>query len=205
MLFTDIYHTIKKPTEAEYKDRGSRFIGLAFHIENETQAKEIVDKLKTEHPSADHHCWAFVLGKGGEFQKSSDDREPNNTAGKPILRAILSMDITHILVVVVRYFGGKQLGVPGLIEAYGNTAALALQKAEKTEHVIMETHKICFDYEYEGLAFNLLKQHSATILTHEFNNNKIEITFDIRKSVAQNVLQVIYERRMFEMEFVHEH
>ncbi|MCX6185375.1 MAG: YigZ family protein [Bacteroidetes bacterium] len=121
MLFSNSYKTIFSEVNAEYKDKGSRFITFVYHINNEIEAKEKINFLKKEHPSANHHCWALVLGNDKEFQKSSDDREPNNTAGKPILRAIVAKELTFVLVVVVRYFGGKLLGVPGLINAYGTS------------------------------------------------------------------------------------
>jgi putative IMPACT (imprinted ancient) family translation regulator len=107
LLFSSSYKTISSEVQAEFKDKGSKFIAFAYPISTEVEAKEKIYLLKKEHPSANHHCWALVLGNNKEFQKSSDDREPNNTAGKPILRAILVKDVTFVLVVVVRYFGGK--------------------------------------------------------------------------------------------------
>ena len=133
MLFSDTYLTIESNSQGEFKDKGSQFIGFAYAIKTEEEGKEIVKQLKKEHPQANHHCWAMVLGANKEFQKSTDDREPANTAGKPILRAILQKNLTYVLIVVVRYFGGKLLGVPGLINAYHNAGIEALTNAKILE------------------------------------------------------------------------
>ena len=99
MLFSDTYLTIESNSQGEYKDKGSQFIGFAYAIKTEEEGKEIVRQLKKEHPQANHHCWAMVLGANKEFQKSTDDREPANTAGKPILRAILQKNLTSLLLI----------------------------------------------------------------------------------------------------------
>ena len=124
MLFTDTYKTIVDKSQGEFKDKGSKFIALAFEVNTEEEVKNILAEIKKEHYNAAHHCYAYILTPSKQIQKSNDDREPNNTAGKPILRAILSHNLTNTLVVVVRYFGGKLLGVPGLIQAYGEAATL---------------------------------------------------------------------------------
>jgi uncharacterized YigZ family protein len=131
----DAFRTIAKNSEAVFKDRSSKFIAYTFQVDSEEAAKQLLKQLKKEHFSAAHLCWALVLGRSSDFQKSSDDREPANSAGKPILRSILSAGLTNVYVVVVRYFGGKLLGVPGLIHAYGGAAGLAIE-ASGTREVI---------------------------------------------------------------------
>lgn len=121
MLFSDTYLTIEKKAEALYKDKGSKFLTFAFHVENDQQIKDALTQLKKEHPSANHHCYAYRLGADKLNFRANDDGEPSNTAGKPILGQIQSNDLTNILIVVVRYFGGTLLGVGGLISAYRNS------------------------------------------------------------------------------------
>ena len=146
MLFTDTYFTILERHLGEYKDKGSKFIGIAYPIKTEEEGKEILKQIKKEHPQANHHCWAMILGAGKEFQKSSDDREPANTAGKPILRALLQKDLTYIIVIVVRYFGGKLLGVSGLINAYFEASATSLSNAVIIEKKVIEQYQVIVDF-----------------------------------------------------------
>src|SRR5262252_8044704 len=123
----DYYNTIEKLSVAEFKDRGSKFIAYTFPIVNINDFKTRLEEIKKEHPKATHHCFAYRLGIGGNNYRVSDDGEPSGTAGRPILGQIDSKELTDVLVIVVRYFGGTLLGVPGLINAYKSSAALALQ------------------------------------------------------------------------------
>ncbi|MCB9261673.1 MAG: YigZ family protein [Flavobacteriales bacterium] len=124
------FKTIKKSTEVLFKERGSKFIGYAYPIENEKDIKEKLDNLKIQYPDATHICYAWILGNN---YRANDDGEPNNSAGQPILREIKSKELQNVLVAVVRYFGGKKLGVSGLIEAYGESAKMALETTEIIE------------------------------------------------------------------------
>lgn len=205
MLFTDTYQTIAAPATGEYKDRGSKFLAFAYPVKTEEEAKEKIQQLKQEHPDAVHHCWAMVIDAGSTFQKSTDDREPANTAGKPILRTILSKQLTNVVVIVVRYFGGKLLGVPGLIEAYSSAAKQALEQSEIKICRVVEVHEMIFSFIHEGDAFRVLKQAKATILQHESNETGVKLLFEIPKSEAQTLLQTIKEKRIFETQFVQEY
>ena len=118
MLFDDTYKTISEPSEGFFKDKGSKFISYAFPILNDSNAKERLTHLREIHPKAVHHCFAYRLGQDRMSYRMSDDGEPSGTAGRPILNTLYSRDITNVLVVIVRYFGGTLLGVPGLINAY---------------------------------------------------------------------------------------
>jgi uncharacterized YigZ family protein len=204
MLFTDTYKTLSSPSEGEFKDKGSKFIGLAFPITSENEVKEIVNGLKKEHYNAAHHCYAYVLGKSKEVQKSNDDREPNNTAGKPILRSIWSYDLTNTLVVVVRYFGGKLLGVPGLINAYQEAANEALNNAQVIEKIICEQHEVTGDYENENELYKAYKTFGAKLLQHTYNENTFCSIFEIRKSKAAEIITYLKEKRLFELKFIKE-
>ncbi|MGE5395161.1 MAG: IMPACT family protein [Candidatus Saccharibacteria bacterium] len=142
----DIFRTIAKPSEGLFKDKGSRFISFALPVNSEEEIKEIIQSIKKEHHSARHHCYAWRLGAINPVFRVNDDGEPSSTAGKPILGQIQSFELTNILIVVVRYFGGTLLGVSGLINAYRNAALDAINNAQIEERIIEKTFLIEFDY-----------------------------------------------------------
>jgi uncharacterized YigZ family protein len=133
---TDSYKTIKKESQGYFKDKGSKFLAFAFPVKSEEEIKEILTRLRKEHHSARHHCYAWRLGSEEITFRANDDGEPSSTAGKPILGQLLSFEVTNILIIVVRYFGGTLLGVSGLINAYKNAAADSLNNAEIIEKII---------------------------------------------------------------------
>jgi len=142
----DTFKTIIKPAEGLFKDKGSKFIALAFPVESEEQIRSIIQQIRKEHHSARHHCYAWRLGSDKSVFRANDDGEPSSTAGKPILGQIQSFDLTNILIVVVRYFGGTLLGVSGLINAYRNAASDAILQAEIIEKLVEKKLLIEFDY-----------------------------------------------------------
>jgi uncharacterized YigZ family protein len=157
------YSTIAAPATGDFRDRGSKFLAYAYPITTPADAKEKLQLLKKEHPKAVHHCYAYRIGLGGLQFRAVDDGEPAGSAGKPILNQVDSMGITNVLVVVVRYFGGTLLGVPGLINAYKTATAEALSAAPKTEKWIEDVYEVTFDYPTMGEVLYLLKQAEATI------------------------------------------
>lgn len=157
------YKTIDAPATAEFKDRGSKFLAYAYPIANAEDVKEKLHSLKKEHPKAVHHCYAYRIGTDGLQYRANDDGEPSGSAGKPILGQIDSMGVTNVLVVVVRYFGGSLLGVPGLINAYKTATHDALQQVPITEKWIEEKTEIQFDYPVMGEVMYLLRQCEASI------------------------------------------
>ncbi len=187
MLFDDTYKTIKSSSEGLFKDRGSKFLGFAYPITNEDQVKEIIHQLKKEHSQANHHCYAFRLTLDPTVYRASDDREPNGSAGKPILGVIQSAGITDVLIVVVRYFGGSLLGVPGLINAYKSAAQEALKSAKIIELIIAEKFEILFPYDKINDVHSLLKSLSAKIITQDYND-PCKIIFEIRKNKVNETL-----------------
>ena len=201
MLFSDTYKILQNPCEGEFKDRGSKFLAFAFPVKNEEEIKKIIADIKKEHYSAAHHCSAFVLGIGQEMQKANDDREPANTAGKPILRSILAKGITNTLVVVVRYFGGKLLGVPGLINAYQEAAKDALEQGMIIEKIVCEHYELSFEYEQENEAFRIIKHFGLKIIQHHHTEN-ISLIFEVRKSLADVVVKAIKEKHFFTLNFL---
>lgn len=184
MLFSDTYLTIEKPVEAIFKDKGSKFLAFAYPVENDQQIKEILNQLKKEHHTANHHCYAYRLGADKMNFRANDDGEPNNTAGKPILGQIQSNDLTNILIVVVRYFGGTLLGVSGLINAYKNSAADVIKVSSIVEKQILFNYTIQFYFEHLNDVMKLLKQLDCKINNQQFDNN-CEISFSIRKANSE--------------------
>jgi len=145
----DTYRTISKPSEGIFKDKGSKFISFAFPVISEDEIREIIHSIKKEHHSARHHCYAWRLGHEKLLFRANDDGEPSSTAGKPILGQIQSHDLTNILIVVVRYFGGILLGTNGLINAYRNAATDAVNQAEIVERVVEK--ELLIEYGYKGM------------------------------------------------------
>ena len=184
MLFSDTYLTIERPVEALFKDKGSKFIGLAYPVQHEQQVKEILQGLKKEHHTANHHCYAYRLGADKLTFRANDDGEPSNTAGKPILGQIQSHDLTDILIVVVRYFGGTLLGVSGLIHAYKTTAAETIKVSKVVEKQILFSYTIHFPFEQLNDVMKILKQSDSRITAQEFDNN-CKISFHIRKASSE--------------------
>ena len=140
------YNTIENPGRAEYKAGDSKFIGIAFPVKDIEACKLRRGEIKKEHPKATHHCFAYRIGLDGNQFRAQDDGEPSGSAGKPILGQIDSRGLTDILIIVVRYFGGSQLGLPGLTQAYRSTAALVLQTIPIVQQAVEEGYFIQFDY-----------------------------------------------------------
>lgn len=146
MCSTDTYISIKSPSEGLYKDRGSRFAAFAFPVETEEEVKAIVDSLKKKYHDARHHCYAYRLGLDGLKWRANDDGEPSGSAARQILSQIDSAGLSDVLVVVVRWFGGIKLGIPGLINAYRSSADDALQNAAKIQKIAGEWYRVSFTY-----------------------------------------------------------
>lgn len=161
------YNTIEKPSQAEFKDRGSRFLAYAFPIQSVEDFKKNLKKLKEEHPKAAHHCFAFRLGTDQNNFRASDDGEPSGSAGKPILGQIDSKGLTNTAVVVVRYFGGTLLGVPGLINAYKTSASFALQLTPIVEKPILISYELHYEYNLVNEVMIFVKRYHCTILENE--------------------------------------
>jgi uncharacterized YigZ family protein len=161
------YNTIAAPSQAEFKDRGSRFIAYAFPVTTADEFKKRIRELKEEHPKAVHHCFAYRIGTDGNNYRSSDDGEPSGTAGKPILGQIDSKGLTNIAVVVVRYFGGTLLGVPGLINAYKTVTSLSLQLTPITQNPVLITYQLDFDYTLMNEVMLVMKRFACTTIKSE--------------------------------------
>ncbi|MES2430723.1 MAG: YigZ family protein [Bacteroidota bacterium] len=161
------YQTIDKLATAEFKDRGSKFIAYAFPINTVDEFKKFIQQLKKEHAKAIHFCFAYRLGIDGNNFRTSDDGEPSGTAGKPILGQIDSKEIINVAVVVIRYWGGTLLGVPGLINAYKTTTSLALQMVPIIQKQIEVNYEIQFDYTQMNDIMMIMKKYNCTVLSQE--------------------------------------
>ncbi len=186
-MFEDTYKTVETVSEGTFRDRGSKFIGYAYPLRDESQVKEVISDLKTLHPKARHHCWALRLTTDRSVFRVNDDGEPSGSAGKPILNTLLSADVTNILVVVVRYFGGTLLGVPGLINAYKQAAKEALDAAEIVIKTIDDHYRITFDYLLLNDVMRIVKEEGLDITFQEFDN-RCAMEFSVRQAQTPKTL-----------------
>lgn len=182
----DEYLTIKAPSKGIFKDRKSRFIGLAFPTSNENIFKQTLKQVKKDYNDATHHCYAYVLGLAHNNFHSSDDGEPANTAGIQILNQINSKQLTNILVVVVRYFGGLKLGVPGLINSYKQATIEAINNAQIINEFEKSNIKINFIYPQMNLIMNLIKEYKCQIISQNFDL-ECNIELKIRNSMISDL------------------
>lgn len=169
MLFNDKYLTIETASEGVFRDKGSKFIAYAYPFHSENNLKEIINQLKTDHPKARHYCYAYRLTPDRAVFRMNDDGEPSGTAGRPILNTFLSKDVTNILVVVVRYFGGTLLGVPGLINAYKSATEEALLNATIIEKTVKDIYQLSFDYLAMNEVMKLIKDENIEAFEQDFN------------------------------------
>ncbi|NIG57376.1 YigZ family protein [Chitinophaga sp. Cy-1792] len=163
----EVYFTIDKTAVAEFKDRGSKFLAYAYPVKSADDVKACLLEIKKEHPKATHHCYAYRLGTDGLQFRANDDGEPSGTAGKPILGQIDSKQLTDVLVVVVRYYGGTLLGVPGLINAYKVSTAMVLQLIPVIQKNVEKRYHLSFDYTIMNEIMTVVKQHNVTVLAQE--------------------------------------
>ncbi len=187
MLFDDTYRTLEKPAEGLFRDRGSKFLAFAFPLNAESELKNILAQLKSVHPKANHHCWAFRLGIDRSVFRVNDDGEPSGTAGRPILNTLLSKDLTNIVVVVVRYFGGTLLGVPGLINAYKSATEDALNHGKIIQKTVNDIYRIQFDYLQMNDIMKIIKEDDLTIISQDFDED-CNMRVSIRKTMVNQVL-----------------
>jgi uncharacterized YigZ family protein len=186
----DTYKTIEAPTEeALYKEKNSKFIGLAFPVQTEEEVKTILTQVKKEHFGARHWCYAYQIGVEKKQYRANDDGEPNNSAGMPIFGQITSFDVTQVLVVVVRYYGGIKLGVGGLISAYKTAAQLALEQAKIIEKTINSHFTILFEYKDMNKIMRIIKEKNLEIVSQKMELN-CEIEIATRKKNAETVFDI---------------
>lgn len=165
----DTYKSVKEPCQGLFKDKGSRFIAYLYPVTSEDQVKPLLDAIKKEHHAARHHCYSYRIGHNGATFRANDDGEPSGTAGRPILGAIDSAGLSDVVVIVVRYFGGILLGVPGLINAYREATRDAIANATVIEKTACRRIEINFDYLQMNDVQKLLKSENLTIVSQQFD------------------------------------
>ncbi len=185
------YKTIEKPVENTLlKEKGSKFIGFAFPVNNETELKSALDKVRTEHPKATHHCYAFRIGLNGENYRANDDGEPSGSAGLPIYNQLLAHEITNVLVISVRYYGGTKLGVSGLVKAYKESAKITLEEANIITKELEIEIEIQFQFNQQNIIFTLLSKFDAKILNFDSQQTAI-ISARIKTKHKDDIIEAL--------------
>ena len=189
MLFEDTYKMITGPAEGTYKEKGSKFIALAMPVYSEDEVKEKLEELRKQYHDARHHCYAYVLGPDKSAYRMNDDGEPSGTAGRPIHGQIMANDLTNVLVVVVRYFGGVKLGVSGLITAYRSATADALGSANVRELTVNDVYLLSYEYPLMNEVMRVIKDEDLEVVEQDFRLS-CKLSFKVRKNYSNKV----YER-----------
>lgn len=186
----DAYRTLNAPGEGLFKDKGSRFIAYSYPVSSPDEVKPIVDAIKKEHHAARHHCYAYRIGYDGATYRANDDGEPSGSAGKPILGAIDSAGLSDVLVVVVRYFGGILLGVPGLINAYREASADAIANSPVVDKLAVQRLRLGFDYSQMNDVQRIIKSQGVQIAGQQFDM-QCTIDVDVRLSQVESFMDKI--------------
>lgn len=188
MLSDGKFRTIETPSEGVFSDRGSKFLAYAFPVKSEEDVRKIIVDVKSRHPKARHHCWAFKLGQEKPFSKTNDDGEPAGSAGQPILNIILSNQLTDVLILVVRYFGGTLLGKPGLINAYKTASSEAVSAAKIIEISLVDIYLLEFSYPQINEVMKIVKEYNLHICRQSFDSH-CEMEIGIPVSLTSTMIQ----------------
>jgi len=184
------YWTVQKTSEGFHKVKGSKFYGYAYSTYTEKEVKTFLNKVKALHPKAGHHCYAWRLGMTEDQYRINDDGEPSGTAGKPIFGQIRSAELRNILIVVVRYFGGTKLGVPGLIAAYKSTAEVTIQNAIRIEKEVLDYFLVQFDYTIMNQVMPVMKRSEIQIVKQDFDE-ACQIRFSVKQADKESIILVL--------------
>ncbi len=186
----DTYKTITSPVEGIlFKEKNSKFFGFAYHVLNEDAIKVYIEKVKKEHHAARHWCYAYQIGTEQKTFRANDDGEPSNSAGMPIYGQIQSFDVTNVLIIVVRYFGGAKLGVGGLIQAYKTTAQLTLEACNIIEKTINSEFDISFEYKHMNTVMRVIKEKQLNIVNQQLELS-CRITISVRNTLADDIYRI---------------
>ncbi|MDQ1163414.1 putative YigZ family protein [Chryseobacterium sp. SORGH_AS 447] len=195
------FKTIESPVENTLlKEKGSKFIGFAFPVNNEEELKNALEKIWSEHPKATHHCYAFRIGLNGENYRANDDGEPSGSAGLPIYNQLLANEITNVLVISVRYYGGTKLGVSGLVKAYKESAKITLEEARIMTKELETVVQISFNFNQQNVIFTLLSKYDAKVLQFDANENCI-VTAALKLSQKESISEKLSEMHYVSFEF----
>ncbi|ALR29099.1 hypothetical protein ATE47_00405 [Chryseobacterium sp. IHB B 17019] len=195
------YKTIEKPVENTLlKEKGSKFIGFAFPVNNEEELKKALEKVRSEHPKATHHCYAFRMGLNGENYRANDDGEPSGSAGLPIYNQLLAHEITNVLVISVRYYGGTKLGVSGLVKAYKESAKITLEEANIITKELETEIEILFNFNQQNIIFTLLSKYDAKIINFD-SQEKASILAKIKIKHKDEIVESLTNLQFVEFSF----
>jgi uncharacterized YigZ family protein len=200
-MFDDKYKEVKSHTTGIYKEKGSKFIAYSYPVYSEQDIKEKLEEVKKLEHSARHHCYAYILHPDKSVQRANDDGEPSSTAGKPILGQILSKDLTNILIVVVRYFGGVKLGVPGLIRSYKTAASQAILEATIITKTIREQYEVSFKYPQMNDVMRLVKEFDLEVVNTDFQID-CKLIFSVPKSKEEMVIEGFKKNHELSIKYV---
>ena len=197
----DTYNTILEPSEGNFKDRGSKFHAFAYPVYNEDQIKSIQQELRKEYYDARHHCFAWRLGADKDRYRANDDGEPSNSSGMPILGQIQSFDLSNILVVVIRYFGGTKLGIPGLINAYRTATAEAIKSAEIITKTVNDFYKVNFSYAAMNDVMKIIKDENI-INTDQVFELECSLIINVRKKEITDIISKLKKINSVKLEYL---
>jgi len=200
-MFDDTYKEVKSHTTGIYKEKGSKFIAYSYPVYSEQEVKERLEEVKKIEHSARHHCYAYIINPDKSLQRANDDGEPSSTAGKPILGQIQSNDLTNILIIVVRYFGGVKLGVPGLIRSYKTASAIAITDAEILIKTIKDQYKVSFKYPLMNNVMKLVKDFDLEVVNTDFQID-CNLIFAVPKSKADNVVETFKKNHEIKIKYL---
>ncbi|MDO3424009.1 YigZ family protein [Chryseobacterium sp. APV1] len=192
------FKTIESPVENTLlKEKGSKFLGFAFPVNNEEELKHALEKIRAEHQKATHHCYAFRMGLNGENYRANDDGEPSGSAGLPIYNQLLAHEITNVLVISVRYYGGTKLGVSGLVKAYKESAKITLEEANIITKELETTIEIQFNFNQQNIIFTLLSKYDAKIINFDAQERAI-ISAKIKLRHKDEILESLINMQFVE-------
>lgn len=186
---SDQYKTIRNKSEGSFKDKGSKFLSFAFHVKDEEEINQIREKIKKEYYDARHHVYAYRLGPNMEIFRASDDGEPSNSSGPPVLGKIRSYELSDILIIVVRYFGGTKLGIPGLINAYGTAAEEAIKNADIIIKTMMKELTVEFEYPEMNFVMRIIKENDLNIKDQDFQLS-CKVIIEISQGSFEHIKQI---------------
>ena len=201
MLFEDTYKTIEKRTQGYFKDRGSKFYAFAYPVTTEEEIKTILQELRKEYHDARHHCYAYILGFDKSAYRMNDDGEPSGTSGKPIYGQLLSHDLTNTLVVVIRYFGGTKLGIPGLINAYKTATKDALSKNNIITKTVNDVYEVHFEYINMNNVMKIIKEEKIALISNDYQMD-CKIVFSVRKNNTNRVYEKFKKIKGLKIKFL---
>lgn len=195
------FKTIEFPVEnILLKEKGSKFIGFAFPVNNEEELKNALEKIRTEHPKATHHCYAFRMGLSGENYRANDDGEPSGSAGLPIYNQLLAHEITNVLVISVRYYGGTKLGVSGLVKAYKECAKITLEEAQIVTKELETSIEITFNFNQQNIIFTLLSKYDAKVMNFDADEQCL-VTASMKLSQKESISDKLSEMQHISFNF----